>query len=318
MIAPLIVAAVLGLEAFGNDHTASGSASSAAAHFPLTITNCGRKVTFKKRPKRVLTIGPEAPTLLAAAGAANKIVARNFEFGSPLGQYAKQLKKVKQLSPDKELSKEEILAQNPDLVMEAALSIPIPDLNTAGINVIVTPGRCKPRTSQSFPGIFSAIKLYGRLFGTEKAANTAVTGLHKRVRAVQNRFKKKSAGKTAAALIFSTAGPVGSYGKLGTVHNQIGALGLRNVFADQRKAFFEVNSEALLKRYPDVLILLSQKRGETKAQIKSKLLSRPELRELKAIKNNRIIVLFYSETAGSPVAVEGLETMAKQLAVFLR
>ena len=99
----------------------------------------------------------------------------------------------------------------------------------------------------------------------------------------EEQSQQRPAGRTAAALIFSTEGPLGAYGTLGTVHDQIEALGLENVFADQKEAYFEVTSESLLKRDPDVLILLSQKIGETPAQVRKALLSRKELRKLEAI-----------------------------------
>jgi len=272
-IVPLIVAAVFALGACGDGTGATDDgASTGATQFPLTIKNCGRDVTFGAQPERVMTLGPEGATLVAAAGAANKIVARSTEFGSPLGEYEAQLKEIKYLSPDKELSKEKIIAQNPDLVIHYGIETQPEDLEAAGIESIAAPGRCTPRGTQGFDDIFGAIELYGRLLGTEDTAEAAGEGLRKRVEAVTEQSRKNPAGTTAAALI-----------------------------------------ESLLNNDPDVLVLLSQKIGETKTQVKQALLSRKELRKLKAIKSDDIIVLFYGDTAGSPVAVEGLEKMAKQL-----
>ncbi len=315
-IGPLMVATVLGLAACGGADTTSGSASTSATQFPMTITNCGRDITFDTQPQRVLTMAADSATLVAAAGAADKIVARNYEFGSPLGEYEPQLKDIKYLSPDQELSKEEIIAQDPDLVIHYGIKTTAEDLEAAGIKSIATPGRCTPRTTQSFDDIFAAIELYGRLLGTEDTAKAAVAGLRARVEAVMEQSKTNPTGRTAAALIFSTEGPLGAYGTFGTIHNQIEALGLKNVFADQNKAYFEVGTESLLTSDPDVLILLSQKIDETPAQVKETLLARTELRKLKAITNDDIIVLYYGDASGGPVAVEGLETMSKQLATL--
>lgn len=120
------------------------------------------------------------------------------------------------------------------------IKTPPEDLEAAGIKSIATPGRCTPRSTQSFDDIFAAIELYGRLLGTEATAKTTVAGLRERVEAVIEQSKDNPTGRTVAALIFSTEGPLGAYGKFGTVHNHIEALGLKNVFADQNKAYFEV------------------------------------------------------------------------------
>ncbi|HEV7805739.1 MAG TPA: ABC transporter substrate-binding protein [Solirubrobacteraceae bacterium] len=212
-------------------------------------------------------------------------------------------------------AKEALIAESPDVVISAA-DIPPEDLKAAGIELLVPPGRCVDRGTQDFDEIFAAIEHYGRILGTEDAARASVEDLRKRVEAVTEQAGKNPSGRTAAALIFSTEGPLGAYGRLGTVHDQIGALRLTNVFASQNKAYYEVNTEALLDSDPDVLILLGQKIGETAAELKRALVSRKELRKLKAIRHDDIVIVHYGETSGAPVAVGGLEKLAKQLAAL--
>lgn len=109
--------------------------------------------------------------------------------------------------------------------------------------------------------VFSDIELYGRIFGTEDAAAAAVAELRGRVAAVEERFADAPQRRTAA--VTDAEGGLGSYGRLSIAHNQMQALGLRNVFADQPERFFEPNIEEIISRDPQVLILLFDNVGET-------------------------------------------------------
>ncbi|MGH3899712.1 MAG: hypothetical protein ACRDTA_16005 [Pseudonocardiaceae bacterium] len=89
----LVIAALLVLGACsGNGKDVNSPASSKAPEtFPMTVQSCDREVTIQRPPERVITQGVEAPALVAAAGAVDRIVARNDAGGTPLGQYAQAL-----------------------------------------------------------------------------------------------------------------------------------------------------------------------------------------------------------------------------------
>jgi len=109
-ILSVIVFSVLALGVCG---AGESSNSAAVGDFPMTVQNCGRDVTIDAPPERVLTIGAEAPTLVAAAGGADRIVARSGEYGSPLGQYESLQQAVPQLTINTDNpSAEAIIAQD--------------------------------------------------------------------------------------------------------------------------------------------------------------------------------------------------------------
>jgi iron complex transport system substrate-binding protein len=62
---PLVVAGLLALVACGDDDESSSEA--AEEDFPMTFENCGQDVTIEAPPERVITVGAEAPALVAAA-----------------------------------------------------------------------------------------------------------------------------------------------------------------------------------------------------------------------------------------------------------
>ncbi len=188
----------------------------------MTIDSCGRQATFEEPPRRVLTVASVAAPLVAAAGAANMIIARTFETASFLGEYEDELADVPLVSRTEELSREEIIAREPDLVIAYGGSDNAPqDLEAA-------------------------------------AAATEVAELRDRIAAVEERPASTGDGRSAAALIFGRDTPtISVYGDRSTVDQQLQLLGLTNVFGDADERVFEPNIEEIIQRDPEVIILLT-------------------------------------------------------------
>lgn len=283
--------------------------------FPMTISSCDREVIFANSPERVLTVGSVAAPLVAAAGAADKILLRTFETASFPGEYEPALRAVPLIAPaNQELSREEIIARGADLVISfegAANSAE--DLEAAGINLLVNKGYCADAEGD-FEDIFADIALYGRLLGTADAASEEVRELRERVAVVKEQATSNPAGRRATALIFARdGGSLSAYGNTSTVDKQMAILGLTNVFDDVDKRNFEAGIEEIIARDPEVIILLTQG-DQTEDSVQELLLARAELRDVTAVRNDDVVVLPFGFTGPSPVAVEGLEIMASKLA----
>lgn len=306
----LVVLAAATLTGCGGPAT---STTPAADGFPLTISSCGRDVTFAAPPQRVVTVGSIGAPMVAAAGAADRLVARTFETAPFPGEYAADLGGVEITAPTGELAREEIINRAPDLVVsfEGAAVTP-DDLAQVGIPLLITRGYCRDAAG-SFDDVFADIALYGRLFGTSAAADAEVTALKNRVAAVTDRHRAQAAKTPAAALIISRDGAkLNAYGGNSTVDAQMRILGLDNVYGDIAKRSFEANTETLIARDPEVIILLTQG-DQTPDSARTALRQRPELAGLRAIASNRIIVAPFGYTGPGPVAVEGLEVLDREL-----
>ncbi|WP_162240366.1 ABC transporter substrate-binding protein [Nocardia arizonensis] len=279
----------------------------------MTISSCGREVTFDAPPQRAVTVGSIAAPMIAAAGAADRIVARTFETSSFPGQYADRLAHAEFVTPKAELAREEIINRAPDVVVSfEGAAVTADDLAPMGIPLLVTRGYCQ-NAAGSFDDIFADIELYGRLFGTKQAADAEATALRARVAAVADKPKNGSASRPAAALILSRDGStLNAYGATSTVNTQMGTLGLTNIFGDVAKRQFGANTETLIQRDPEVVILLTQG-DQTPESATAALRARPELASVEAIRDNRIIAVPFGYTGPGPVAVEGLEVLARKL-----
>ena len=129
-----------------------------ATEYPLTITNCGREVTFEKAPERVLILNgssvAEVETMIAL-GLEGSILANSQSYGAT--DVDGMLEKIAAiptggltLNENYEVPKEQVLALQPDLVIstwaggftEAMGAATRDDLEAAGINSYVTPVNC--------------------------------------------------------------------------------------------------------------------------------------------------------------------------------
>jgi iron complex transport system substrate-binding protein len=298
----------------GQHASASGATPNVAAAFPMTVQSCDREITIPRQPKRVVTQGPEAPALVAAAGGANLVVARNAE-GGPLGEYAQALQHAPVL-PGDTLSREAIVGQRPDLVINrgSGNDLTADDLGQVGIPTVVVSGRCTDNQSGikadgSFDQIYADIDRFGRIFGTETQAAASVADLRKRVAAFTAQATRTPAG-TTAAVVYISGSAVYTYGKLATINTQLATLGLRNIFGDQDKRYIESSLETIIARDPDVLIVLTDVGALTAQQVAAL----PQLASMRAVREGRVLSLPFGLSIASPLAVDGLQQLAEQLA----
>lgn len=311
----MVLAAFCGLTACGAPATPP---QDAARGFPMTLDRCGHAVTIEKRPTRVLTMGTDAPTLLAAAGAADRIDVRAAEFGFPLGRYRDELSGIPLISARQEPSKEVIIGTGADLAITYGLNRTAPEaLAAVGIDTLVPSGRCDGSAGGTaadtigFSDVYRDIRRYGELFGTREQAAKAISDLRARVAAV--RGSARGPARTAAAVYFS-GNSLGAYGSSSMAQTQFETFGLTNVFADTGKRQFETSVEQFVAADPDVVVVLvGNTPGATARQVIDKLRALPGAENVTAIREGRIIPLGYTFLGGGPLAVDGLEKIAGEL-----
>lgn len=320
---PRIIAATLTLclallfSACGDDDAASvtgASSSKPATTFPLTIDSCGKKVEISKRPAKVLAVGAAPVNLIAAAGAADRVVG---VAGNQLPDASVSGVDAPVLTRD-EPSTEEIIGSGADLVISYGLfGANVKNLKQSGINSLVTQGNCDHGDSASvkhritYETIYDDIETYGKLFGTEERAAASIVKLKQRVGATKAEIQDGSS-MTAASLYFFGDKLSSNGGRRGIIHVNMEIVGLKNVFADVEKVFFKPTVEDLIDRNPDVIMLTYGYRpGQTFSKLKKQLLALPGIRDTKAVKNDRIVGYPAPQAEADPLAVDGIETIAK-------
>ncbi|OKI71656.1 ABC transporter substrate-binding protein [Micromonospora sp. CB01531] len=288
--------------------------------YPLTVTNCGIPVAFDAAPQRVVLLKSAAVPYLHALGVMDRVSAR-------AGQYPKEYYDAATLTEldriplltDKtdtsghlQISKEVVISQQPDLVLGEVDNLSRDTLSAVNIPLLEEPAMCPDSTAPpTFDDIYSQMQTYGKVFGREAEATTAITALKERMSKIQAQANA-STGRTAAVLYPTVGGGTTyAYGTVSMAHPQLEAAGFRNVFGDVKERVFEVTVEELLGRNPDVLILLYGD-GDAKA-VEQGLTGLPGAENLDAVRNGTVMTQLFNFTEPpTPLSIDGLERIVQR------
>lgn len=294
----------------------------AASGFPLRFTNCDRELTLDAPPERVLLMEAAAPSLLFAAGAMDRVVARIEDF--PVEYYTPEENEVLAAVPalqaeatstgGVEVSLETIIEYEPDLVIGYDTETITADaLADVGIQLYVMPPFCDNPPKPSFDSIVDEVRFYGTLFGTSDVADAAADELAATVASAAD--APVAAGKTAAALYVSADGSaIYAYSALGMVHPQMEALGMTNVFAELSERVAEVSIEEVIDRNPDMLVLLYDDTGLAPDEIAALVTELRGASGITAVANGAVYpMLFNYAEPPTPLVVKGLSVLSEQI-----
>ncbi|MGH3765580.1 MAG: iron chelate uptake ABC transporter family permease subunit [Pseudonocardiaceae bacterium] len=160
--------------------------------------------------------------------------------------------------------------------------------------------------------LYSDQEFLGSVFDTGQKANQSAADLKKRVDAVQ--AAKPAGNRTTAAAIYFLGDKVYTYGEKAMVTDEMKVLGLTNLLAKVDQSV-ELNRESLIAANPDVIIVIyGYETGDTFDKAKQHLLDLPGAGGMSAVKNNALVEVTGPEAEASPIAVDGIEMMARELA----
>jgi len=197
-------------------------------------------------------------------------------------------------------------------------------LEDAGIKMLTVSGYCAGFEDRStgglsgFEQIYKDVESYGKLFGTADVAKESVGKMRDRVDAAA-RSVTEGSGQRGLPLYVPTSGALGSYGHESLIDEQMDLLGMGNVFSDVPKRYFEPSNEEIVDSAADKIFAMYLPTGssalETDQQVIDEVHLRAELKGLPAAQGKDAIVpLNYYYSSPGPLAVDGVEIMAKRLA----
>ncbi|MFC8848026.1 MULTISPECIES: ABC transporter substrate-binding protein [unclassified Micromonospora] len=283
--------------------TSAGASTAAGARtgYPLTIDNCGRPVTFKEAPKRVVLLNGASVAeveSLVALGVQDRIVANSQQYGASddptmLAQIDAIPTGGVKLNENFEVPREQILAQAPDLVISTWAggfddkigSITRDQLAKAGINSYVTPANCalgataaRPADQEKYQkrSVESSFELLTELatvFDVQQRGAEVVEQARTQLAAVP-----APAGQPKRVLVaypgmaaMSTSGLPAVFGG-GIFDDIITRAGGVNAFAGATdKQLSEINAEAMAAANVDVLVIGLYAKGEDPKALAEKL-----------------------------------------------
>ena len=313
---------------------AASAAFADATSYPVKINNGNREVVFEKAPERVVTnCDSNIIELMFALGLESKLAgyAGFVEEGCNVSpEYQEKLKAIPMTAPGY-ITLEVLLGANPDFFLSGynyGLNIPgdttgdaitPEELEKHGIkSYAITESliRVMKKPVVSLNDTYNDLKNLGIIFDVQDKAEQVINDMKFRVASVESKIKDVKGEKPISVFIYQTWNApdqpprtVGAQAMPSAILNMAGA---RNIFSDVDNSYISSSWEEVVARDPEVILLLEcgNANGEERAQI---LRDNPILQGVKAIKDNKIIVMRVEEFYPGPRAVHGLEALAKAL-----
>lgn len=201
--------------------------------------------TSPRKEGGIVVLSPEVAEIVCALGAENQIAAVTEECNYPPGLAAKQ--KVGNFSA---INREAIIALKPALVFCSSLEQEMiaAELGKLGLKVeVVYPG--------SLEGLFSAIGRIGSLIDRQTEASKLIGTMKKDIELIRQSSKGKPRPKVYLEIYRNPLMSVADSSFVGVL---IETAGGDNIFSSLERDYARVNSEAVIKARPDVMICYSQ------------------------------------------------------------
>jgi iron complex transport system substrate-binding protein len=297
------------------------------AAFPVTIHNCGRTLTFRKPPERVVALYPLTAEFLLRLGLGDRIIGAAFTQADPVApDLVAAFQKLPVLTTDSAPSKEVLLTARPDFVIdnfpglfyaESRGMASIDQLAANGAQAYTLTARCEGNeVNGKVEDLYTDIGNLGKIFGVGDRATQLIDALRGRVAAVQ----AKIAGKPPVRVMIydSGVGPINVFGT-GAIANVVEHAGGHNEFADAstNREFLMLSAEEVASRDPDVFVLLE--RYGSRMMSMGKDLTTQEAADFliktfpntAAAKNKRVVIVPYQQLYTGLLTIDGIETLAK-------
>lgn len=287
----------------------------------ISVENCGDTVELDGAPERVVMLKSAAAVTLHRLDVLDRVVARAGVY--PAEYYdADTLAAIDDVplltdrtdtSGHLQISREEVVAQTPDLVLGQTDTVTRDTLASNDIALVEEPAFCGSLDGDAtFDDVYDQVRLYGEVFERTDAANAYVTELEERVAAIEARVPADEDRSVAVLYPTVGGGVTYAYGRGSMSAPLVEAAGLENVFGDVGDRVFEVSAEEVVARDPDVIILLRSD-GDA-AEVTEALTSLPGADALRAVQSDAVLPLLLNHAEPpTPLAVDGLELVVEFL-----
>ncbi|WP_312224923.1 ABC transporter substrate-binding protein [Stutzerimonas nitrititolerans] len=293
-----------------------------ASDYPLTLRSCDRDVTFHKAPQRVVVHDVNLTGMLLRLGLRERMVGyTGFDSVKHRDSWMDEaLSDVPQLA-SRYPAIETLLEADADLFfagwsygMRVGGPVTPETLSPFGIAVYELTESCSRIMTQpraSLDDLYGDLLNLGKIFSVENRAEALVGELRERIDTVRTVVQQASDIPQVFLYDSGEDRPTTS-GRLGMPQALIEAAGGNNVMGDVSASWTQVNWESVVERDPEVIVIVDY--GPRSWQQKRDfLMQHPALQAVRAIRNQRFIVLTYIEVTPSVESALAVEKIAAGL-----
>lgn len=293
-----------------------------ASDYPLTLRSCDREVTFDRAPQRVVVHDVNMTGMLVRLGLRERMVGyTGFDSAKHRDSWIDEaLADVPQLA-SRYPSIETLLEADADLFfagwsygMRVGGPVTPTTLSPFGIPVYELTESCSRIMSQpraSLDDLYGDLLNLGKIFSVESRAEALVGELRERIDAVRTAVQHASDIPQVFLYDSGEDRPTTS-GRLGMPQALIEAAGGDNVMGDVSASWTQVNWESVVERDPEVIVIVDYG-PRTWQQKRDFLMRHPALQAVRAIRDQRFIVLTYMEVTPSVENALAVEKVAAGL-----
>ncbi len=288
---------------------------------PLSIEVCGQPVVYDQVPQRAVVHGINLLEMFLALGLQDRLVGygglRDIQRLPPAMRPL--LEKVPDLS-SQGMNLETLLNAEPDFVFSGwsygfrqgqITPSSLRELNIASYVLSESCIRQVARERVSLEDTFNDLLNLGRIFDIESRAQALVSGQRTELQRITDALKGKVEKPKVFVFDSGTDIPI-TTGRYAMPQAMIEAAGGSNIFDDLNSSWMRGNWEDVIARDPDWIVIVDNDRptADGKRQF---LLAKPELSQLKAVREQKFVFMEFAEATPGPRNVEATRRLAHAL-----
>lgn len=320
LAASLALAGLITLTACGGGVVAESSGPDSGGEV-VTITNCGRDLTFDVAPQRIVAMMPSQTELLLRLDVREDLVGQAQSDTSALPtDVAEQARDIPVISTDSPPAREDLLALEPDFVVSPTEYeftaeqgfASIDQLEANGAQAYVATGGCADRRNTAeVTDVLTDITNLGAILRVPGVAEELTSDAEQRLADVAAAIGDQP--RISVAQVYVEGNTIGAIGA-GVEADIIKRAGGENVFEPDSPEFAdffaaEINPEEIISRNPDAIVF-GRTSPEQEKQVRAHL--RTTFPDVPAIRNDLVIAVdqsgLYPGTLGNVAAVETIAT----------
>lgn len=300
----LLLTLVLSLAALccGVEYTNPSSTSTfTAGEFSIVrvIDSRGVEVVFNESPRRIVSISPAHTEILYALGLGERVVGVD-----RFSDYPQETWDKPRVGDAFTLNLEVLTALEPDLVY-TTFSGPVDSIEELNIKVLYL----FPPIDLS--GVLDNIQLLGRITGRENHADAMVDDMETRIQQVVHRLRDVEHGPR---LFYELDPALFTVGPNSFIGNILDMLKVRNVAEGATGPYPQVNTEVIVDKDPEVIILGDSKQYLSTGITVDSVGNRPGWNSITAVVDGQVYAFDDSLLSRpGPRIVEGIEGLAEIL-----
>ncbi|GFM81732.1 ABC transporter substrate-binding protein [Pseudomonas cichorii] len=307
----------------------------APTQYPLTVENCGMKLTFEHAPRKAVTIGQSGTEMLYELGLGDKLVGTSLWFNDVLPRFKAQNDKVERLA-DNDPSFEAVIGKRPELVavqlewMVGAQGVvgTRQQFHDLKIPTYIMPSDCEGKDNLvgadgtrlepfRIDTIYKSVEQLAQIFDVQDRGQQLVAELRNRLAHAVANVKQNKERDVSAVFWFSSADiNIDPYvaGRKGIPDFMLNNLGMRNI-VESDEEWPTVGWETIAKANPDILVIARMDRRRFPADDYRRKLeflkSDPVTRNMEAVKHDRIVIIDADAMQASIRLFTGIEELAE-------